>query len=215
MAITIQMEGIYPNLSSGRLFFENLATGTRIEFNIPKDLETNAYGIREITLDPGASSTVLPLEFAKKLDIPEPREDEAVYRVLFGVGGTSVGLKSQVPIKVGVEDGKQSLEGIIWPLCLIKHAPSITCEGRLLSEPRYQPHTQGVIPFISPPFQYRDDYTAEVRSPDGEFPKEKRRLKLEVNTGQDMDYILIGRDWQRWFDLLFKEEEIIIKGKEQ
>ena len=35
-------------------------------------------------------------------------------------------------------------------------------------------------------------------------------LKLEVDTGLDMDYILIGRDWQEGFDILFKAREISI-----
>ena len=29
-----------------------------------------------------------------------------------------------------------------------------------------------------------------------------KRLKLEVDTGEEMDYILIGRDWQRGFDCI-------------
>jgi hypothetical protein len=32
--------------------------------------------------------------------------------------------------------------------------------------------------------------------------------------GKEMDYILIGRDWQKGFRLLFDTERMIIKGSE-
>ena len=34
---------------------------------------------------------------------------------------------------------------------------------------------------------------------------------MEVNTGEEMDYILIGRDWQKGFSILFKAEEMVIQ----
>jgi len=47
-----------------------------------------------------------------------------------------------------------------------------------------------------------------------------KQLKLEVDVGKKMDYklswpfILIGRDWQEGFKLIFDAERMIIKGSE-
>jgi len=77
-----------------------------------------------------------------------------------------------------------------------------------MARPEHQPHTEEIIPFISPPFRYRSRYMVEIRSPREKF--QSKRLKLEVNVGEEMDYILIGRDWQEGFDILFKAEEMVI-----
>jgi hypothetical protein len=82
----------------------------------------------------------------------------------------------------------------------------------LLVQPEYQPYTEEIIRFISPPFQYSDDYTVEIRSPTEKFPPQDRRLKLDVDVGSEMDYILIGRDWQEQFELTFTAKTIIIKS---
>jgi hypothetical protein len=50
-----------------------------------------------------------------------------------------------------------------------------------------------------------------VFSPNQKFSPQNRRLSLEVDVGKEMDYILIGRDWQEGFQLLFEMEKIIIK----
>jgi len=202
------MSGNYPSISSGSVFFENMVTGTKANFKIPKDLEESTYGVRDITMDPGASSTIFPGDFAKKIDIRKPPEDAEEYWIFSGVGGTGIGFRSRAPIRVGVEDSQAKLEALIFPFFLVKYAPSITSEGKLLSQ--YQPYTEKVIPFISPPFRYHSKYTVEVRSPGEKFPLQDKRLKLEVDVGQEMDYILIGRDWQEGFDILFKAEEMII-----
>jgi len=39
---------------------------------------------------------------------------------------------------------------------------------------------------------------------------ENRRLKLEVDVGTEMDYILIGRDWQEGFRCTFEAQKIIL-----
>jgi hypothetical protein len=113
---------------------------------------------------------------------------------------------------VGVENDESRLERPIYPFFLTKFAPSITSEGKLLSQEEYHPHTKKAVDFICLPFEYHD-YTLQVRSPNEEFVPLKRRLKLEVNVGLEMDYILIGRDWQKEFDILFKAEEITIIDK--
>ena len=62
----------------------------------------------------------------------------------------------------------------------------------------------------------------KVFSPDQPFPPQNRRLKLEVfasltddfvlrDVGKEMDYILIGRDWQEEFKLTFEAEGMIIE----
>jgi hypothetical protein len=55
----------------------------------------------------------------------------------------------------------------------------------------------------------------EVCSSGEKFPPLNRRLKLEVDVGREMDYILIGRDWQEEFELTFEAERIIIGKKRQ
>jgi len=203
------MDGIYPDISSGIISFRNPRTETEIRIKAPEDLQRGAYGIRSITMDPGAGGTILPESFVKGLDLTKSSREDKEYYVFAGVGGSSICFFSLEPIIIGVEDDKGRLARKIYPFFLVRYAPSITSEGRLLSSPEFQPHTEEVIRFISPPFRYRSCYTVEVRSPKEKF--QSRRLKLEVDTGQDMDYILIGRDWQEGFDILFKKEEMIIK----
>lgn len=127
------------------------------------------------------------------------------------MGGASIAFVSLDTIIVVVEDENGRLEGPVYPLFLTAFALSITSEGKLLSQ--YQPHTEKISDFLSPPFECQDDYTIEVRSPNEKFPTLRRRLRLEVDVGSEMDYILIGRDWQRWFDIIFKAEEMIISAQ--
>jgi len=206
MAVTLRMDQTYPDITSGVVSFKNLRTGTMVNIKAPEDLEEVTYGVRSITMDPGAIYTILPQSFATRLKVMKPSKDEDMYYIFSGVGGTSLCFYSLDPIVVRIEDGKDGVERIISPFFLTKYAPSITCEGRLLS--RDQPHTEEIISFISPPFHYRSRYTVEVHSPRERF--QSRRLQLEVDVGQGMDYILIGRDWQEGFDILFKAEEMII-----
>ena len=55
----------------------------------------------------------------------------------------------------------------------------------------------------------------KVSSPNRKFPPQDRRLKLEVDVGREMDYILIGRDWQEEFNLTFEAQRTIIEAKER
>lgn len=208
MAVTLHMDKNYPDVSSGIVSFENVRTGTKVSIKAPEDLESGAYGIKSITIDTGAACTILPEDFAARLDVERPAARDKKYYIFGGVGGTNICFYSPVPIVIGVEDGKERMEEIISPFFLIGYAPSITSEGRMLSRPECQPHNNEIIPFISPPFRYCSRYTVEVHSPREKF--QSRRLQLEVDVGQEMDYILIGRDWQEGFDILFKAEEMVI-----
>ncbi|HIE29491.1 TPA: hypothetical protein EYP66_19655 [Candidatus Poribacteria bacterium] len=208
--VTLRMRGNYPNISSGIVYLKNTKTGTFVRIQAPDALKT--YGVSNIVMDSGASSTLFPEDFAEKLDVQRPAEGEEGYYIFSGVGGTCIGFVSLVEIIVGVENDESRLERPIYPFFLTKFAPSITSEGKLLSQEEYHPHTQKAVDFICPPFKYHDDYTLQVSSPNEEFVPLKRRLKLEVNVGLEMDYILIGRDWQKEFDILFKAEEITITG---
>lgn len=202
------MDGIYPDISSGIISFRNPRTETEIRIEAPEDLQRGTYGIRNITMDPGAGGTILPERFVKELDLTRPSSEDKEYYVFTGVGGSSICFFSLEPIIIGVEDNKERLTRKIYPFFLVRYAPSITSEGQLLARPEHQPHTEEIISFISPPFRYRSRYTVEVHSPREKF--RGRRLQLEVDVGAEMDYILIGRDWQEGFDILFKAEEMII-----
>ena len=211
--VTLQMKGNYPCIYSGIVYFRNIRTGTEVLIQAPNDLLAATYGVNSIVLDSGSACMAFPDNFAEKLSVKRPTKGEERYYIFSGVGGASIGFVSLDLIMVGVRDDKSKLEWPVLPFFLTRFAPSITCEGKLLSQEELQPYTGEVVDFICPPFEYHNDYMVEVRSPDVLFPPLKRRLKLEVNTGLDMDYILIGRDWQRWFDILFKEGEMIIFGR--
>lgn len=188
ISVVLQMEGNYPSISSGVVSFENTRTGSKISIRA-KDLGSGIHGIKSIVMDPGAGCTTLPEHFALPLDIYRPTSDSAVgrYYIFSGVGGCSVCFLSPNPLIVGIEDedGNQVSRAIM-PVFLTNYAPSITCEGQLLARDEYQPHTDHVIDFISPPFQHCDDYTVKVFSPDQPFPPQNRRLKLEVDVGKEM-----------------------------
>ena len=211
ITVILQMDGDYPNISSGIVSFENANTGTKISIRAA-DLAGGAHSIKSIVMDTGASYTTLPESFAKLVDISRPIGDRAkTYYIFSCVGGMSVCFFSPDPLVVGIEDESgNKVEKEIVPFFLTNYAPSITSEGQLLAGEEYQPHTEQVIDFISPPFQYCDDYTVKVFSPNQQFSPQNRRLKLEVDVGKEMDYILIGRDWQKEFQLLFEAERMII-----
>ena len=215
VTVILQMDGNYPDIYSGIVSFENAKTGAKVSIKAPEDLERSVCGIKSITMDPGAGYTILPEGFAKFVDISRPTGKQAEYYIFSGVGGTSVCFFSPDLLVIGIEDENGNrLERTIAPFFLTSYAPSITSEGQLLAKSEYQPHTEQVIDFISPPFQYCDDYTVKVSSPSQKFSPQNRRLKLEVDVGKEMDYILIGRDWQEGFKLLFDAERMIIKGGE-
>lgn len=212
--VIIQMDENYPDISSGIVSFENTRTGTKISIKAPDDFLRGIYGIKSITMDSGAGYTILPESLATLLDISRPKGLENKYYIFSGVGGTSVCFFSSDPLLVGIEDedGK-SVERAIPPFFLTNYAPSITSEGQLLAQEEHQPHTEQVVDFISPPFQHCDDYTVKVSSPNRKFPPLSRRLKLEVDVGKMMDYVLIGRDWQKRFKLTFEAQRMIIEAK--
>ena len=211
--VIIQMDGNYPDISSGIVSFENMRTSASVKISAPKDLFFGIYGIKSITMDSGAGYTILPESLALPLDISRPNSKENKYYIFSGVGGMSVCFFSYEPLLVGIEDENgNKVERTITPFFLTNYAPSVTSEGQLLAQEEYQPHTEQVIDFISPPFQYCDDYTVKVSSPLRKFPPQDRRLKLEVDVGKEMDYILIGRDWQEEFKLTFEAERMIIEA---
>jgi len=206
--IILQMDGNYPNICSGIISFKNIRTDAEVRIQIPKELK--AYDVSNIVIDSGASSTIFPDRFAEKIDVRKPMENEERYYIFSGVGGTCVGYISLDLILIRIQDSKGEVEGAIHPFFLTQFAPSITNEGKLLS--LAQPYRKKETDFLCPLLEYRDDYAVGVYSPDEEFPPLRRRLKLEVDTGQEMDYILIGRDWQEEFEVIFKSEKIIIIG---
>lgn len=213
MSMIIEMDGNYPDLSSGIVSFENVRTGTKLTIELPKDIVSGIYGIRSITMDTGAAATIFPESFAQRLDIRKPSGNHQMYYIFGGVGGMSVCYYSPDAVVVRIGDEMEQLEKSIFPFFLTCYAPSITSEGRLLAREEYQPHTNEILRFISPPFQHRDDYTVEVCSPDEIFSPQNRRLKLEVDVGREMDYILIGRDWQEGFKCTFEAQKIILTSR--
>jgi len=138
-------------------------------------------------MDTGAGYTIFPEDFAKHLDILKPTGDKAEYyrktkssvseaNIFSGVGGMSVCFLSPGFLIVGIEDKDgNKVKETITPFFLTSYAPSITSEGQLLARPEYQPHTERIIDFISPPFQYCDDYTVKVSSPYQTFSFRKRK----------------------------------------
>ncbi len=212
ITVVIQMDGNYPNISSGIVSFENAKTGAKISIKAPEDLESGVYGIKSIVMDPGTGGTLFPESFAKLLDVSRPTGSQAEYYIFSGVGGMSVSFLSPDFLIVGIEDENgNKVKEAITPFFLTSYAPSITSEGQFLAKSENQPHTERVIELISPPFQYCGDYTVKVSSPYQKFSPQNRRLRLEVDVGRGMDYILIGRDWQEGFKLLFDAERMIIK----
>jgi len=60
ITVVIQMDGNYPNISSGIVSFENAKTGAKISIKAPEDLESGVYGIKSIVMDPGTGGTLFP-----------------------------------------------------------------------------------------------------------------------------------------------------------
>jgi len=139
ITVVLQMDGNYPNISSGIVFFENTRTGAKVSIRA-KDLKIGVHSIKSIVMDTGASYTILPESFAKLLDVLRLTGDKAEYYIFSGVEGMSVSFLSPELLLVGIkdEDGSQ-VERKIMPFFLTNYAPSITCEGQLLASEEYQP----------------------------------------------------------------------------
>ncbi len=153
ITVILQMDGNYPDISSGIVSFENPETGAKVSIRAV-DLRKGVHGIKSIVMDTGAGYTTLPERFAKLVGISRPTGDQANYYIFSGVGGASVCFLSPDSLIVGIEDENgNKVEKLIAPFFLTDYAPSVTCEGQLLSGPAYQPHTEQIIDFISPPFQ--------------------------------------------------------------
>ncbi|MCK4390537.1 MAG: hypothetical protein KAV83_09910 [Desulfobacterales bacterium] len=213
MSIILEMDGNYPDIFSGIVSFENARTGMKLTIELPKDVVSGIYGIRSITMDTGGAATILPENLAQRLDIRKPPDNHQMYYIFGGVGGMSVCYYSPDAVIVRIGDKMKQLEKNIFPFFLTFYAPSITSEGKLLARKEYQPHTSEILRFISPPFQHHDDYTVEVCSPDEIFLPKNRRLKLEVDVGNEIDYILIGRDWQQGFKCTFEAQKIMLMNR--
>jgi len=200
ITVVLQMDGNYPNISSGIVCFENTRTGAKVSIRAA-DLENGIHGIKSIVMDTGAGHTVLPVSFAKLIDVSRPTGDKTEYYIFSGVGGMSVSFLSSDLLLVGIEDENgNKVERTITPFFLTDYAPSITSEGQFLAKSEYQPHTEQVIDFVSPPFQYCDDYTVKVSSPGQKFTPQNRRLKLN---GADFRFVVRhGTKWSAYLTLL-------------
>lgn len=205
--VSLDMELGYPNLNSGWVSFENLRTGEEVNFKFPSDIEKNKAEISSITIDSGASLTLLPRSIVDRLGIPRPDEDEEAYTILRGCPGISVGFRSPDPIRIEIGDEDDSVGKEVFPLALEKTSPSVFTEPEVLQE--YKPHSEMVIPFVSPSVS-GETYRVEIESPSQSWPQLERRLKLYVETGEGIDFVLIGRDWQDGFDVIFGSETIEI-----
>jgi hypothetical protein len=60
VSVILKMDGAYPDISSGIISFTNGITGAEVRIKAPDDLKSRAYGLSSVTMDPGASATILP-----------------------------------------------------------------------------------------------------------------------------------------------------------
>lgn len=114
-SITLQIDGVYPDIVSGVISFQNGRTGTKVALRAPADLISGAYVIRSVTMDSGAGVTVLPTRFAERLDVERPLPKAEEYYIFGGVGGASVCFPSPDPLVIGIDDGKGRLARAIKP----------------------------------------------------------------------------------------------------
>jgi len=143
----------YPCIYSGIVYFRNAETGAEVKIHSPIDLSADTYGVSSIVVDSGAACMAFPNSLAEKLDIQRPAEDEERYYIFSGVGGTSIGFVSSDEIIVGVEDDEGNrLETSVYPFFLTQFAPSITSEGKLLSQESLEPYTGKLVSFVCPPY---------------------------------------------------------------
>lgn len=199
--------GKYPSLFSGSVAFTKASTLTTVTIDIPKDIENHKYTVDQIILDSGSTRTIIPQSFAKVLNIAHPDQS---FQLIQGIGGCGLVFESNDLVKISIGDGHDAISAYIFPLVLVQYAPYITCEIEILRN--YGPYKKDdIIDFISPTFRYSEDnYKVEIISPERVFHQEQRRLELEVHTGKNNSHVLIGRDWQSNFEVLFKQREAII-----
>jgi hypothetical protein len=203
----------YPNLTSGKIIFENVQdSNKKISADLSQILNEQIAGVSEITLDTGASLTMLPQHLAEVLGIPEPSKNELSCSLSMGVGSLILVYRSPTPIKLTLEN-EESISNIIRPCFDVCISLNIVAGRDLLMELGH--HCIKVRRWLSPGYSPKDDFTIEIMSPEDDFIHPAlpipRRLPLNVNDKQTLDYILIGRDWQNPFNITFYDNKILIE----
>ncbi len=209
------------NLLSGKILLKNTNPNKNIkpiEIN-PKliDKDHKKHGVSEITIDTGAGRTLIPEELANSLGIPKPDKQDDSYYIFCGVGSIGTEYISSEYIEIILVDDKNNpVKNTITPACLAKCAPVVTSEKNYLLSLQDTPpfFTESIIPWISPVSNQINNYRVMIDSPNGNCIHPKinppRRLKLSVHVGEDIDYILLGRDWQEAFEMTFLKDILII-----
>lgn len=204
------------SIDSGSISLTNTIKNKNVTFNLPEDLINGKYNTRIIIMDTGAVNTILPKQVGERLGIKERMHG---YRIGRGIGGSSLSYKSPYSIDISLtdDDEKTIVQGIN-PYILEEYTPSVSCEARRLEKFQRDLRREGEdlsrqqAKFLCPWESDKTPYDVRFHTPTQKFPSSKidRRLKLDINRGEDMNVILIGRDWQKEVDVSFTEKTLTI-----
>ena len=152
------------------------------------------HDLDSVCFDTGAGYTLIPLSLAEKLQID--CSPPSGYQVSYGVGGVSFGFETVETIVILIEGDNGTCCAYINPFVQITTAPSIAAEASVFKKiPAKE------LDLMLPNIKEISKYSWKLSSSTEKHPLLGRRLKLEnTNESDPRPWILIGRDWQKYFE---------------
>ncbi len=164
-------------------------------------------------MDTGASLTLIPVALAQALQLEEPDPNAERWVITKGVGGVNIGYVPEEPITLEIT-GKNNefVSNDIYPVVHLGCAPVFSAIEEHLERFQRITFQKSISHFVFVPYALTDDRLgASITIPDEICPIiGKRPCLSDPKTNMGLQMIIIGRDWQRVFKLLFQEKTLRI-----
>ena len=212
--LDIQQENSYPLLKSGSVTFSRISDpDIRTKIDCTQEDALKPYGADSILMDTGATLTLIPVGLADALQLEEPKADSERWVITMGVGGVNIGYVPEEPIALEITGKHNALvSNDIYPVVYLGCAPVFSAISEHLEKFKRPTFPKCVLPFVLLPYKVdRNKFGASVAVPDEECALlEKRPCLSDPATNTGLSFVIIGRDWQRKFKLVFQEKALRI-----
>lgn len=217
MPLTLELTTEGSELSSGYVLIRNPAQKSKLRQDLSGAQDTERF---RVIMDTGAGITLLPASLIGKLKIQEPDPDTHHWPIMQGVGGITYGFIPDAPIQIELgSEGQMKYWTSLYPCVYQGAAPAFHACGEILDKFRQDSSCfpKWISAYVDVPFRlHKYKFSALVSAPSETCEVLDRRAHLQINEDHgDIDYILLGRDWQKRFNLCFGEKTLIITGRRQ
>ena len=212
--VDIPADTSYPILRSGTVTFSRITDPSiAVAIDCSQDDSSKPYGADAILMDSGASVTLFPTELAEALVLAEPDPDTDRWVITTGVGGVNIGYVPEEPVMLEIV-GKHgaSARGHIFPVIYLGCAPVFSAVQEHIETLQTYTFKKPIAQSVLVPYSLNEDrLSAAVTAPDGVCPLlNKRPLLSDPAANRGLQMIIIGRDWQRQFKLVFQQRTLRI-----